>query len=76
MSISRRQFVQDIASAGALSALGWGSIPAHGETATRTPAELSGTHFELTLDALPVNFTGRHAVATGINGSSPGPTLR
>ena len=67
---------QDIASAGALAALGWDNIPAHSGTATRTPAELSGTHFELTLDALPVNFTGHNAVAAGINGSSPGPILR
>ena len=46
------------------------------EPARQTPAELSGRHFELALDALPVNFTGRHTVATGVNGSSPGPTLR
>jgi|HubBroStandDraft_1064217.scaffolds.fasta_scaffold2799575_1 hypothetical protein len=29
-----------------------------------------------TLDTLPVNFTGRSAMAIGVNGSSPGPTLR
>lgn len=76
ISISRRQFVQGIGSAGALAAFGWDSMAALSETATRTPAELSGTHFELTLDTLPVNFTGRHTVARGVNGSSPGPTLR
>jgi CopA family copper-resistance protein len=76
ISISRRQFVQGIASAGALAAFAGDSMAALSETATRTPAELSGTHFELTLDELPVNFTGRRSVATGVNGSSPGPTLR
>jgi CopA family copper-resistance protein len=75
-TFSRRRFVQGIASAGALAALGWDSMTALSETAMRTPAELSGKHFELTLDTLPVNFTGRRVIATGVNGSSPGPTLR
>ena len=76
ISISRRQFVQGMASAGALAAFGGNSLPALGESAEQKPTELSGKHFELTLDAVPVNFTGRHTVATGVNGSSPGPTLR
>jgi CopA family copper-resistance protein len=46
------------------------------EITQQKASEVSGSHFELTLDTLPVNFTGRSAVATGINGSSPGPTLR
>jgi CopA family copper-resistance protein len=75
-SLSRRRFVQGIASAGALAALGWDSVAALSETAMRTPTELSGKHFGLTLDTLPVNFTGRRNIATGVNGSSPGPTLR
>jgi CopA family copper-resistance protein len=75
-SFSRRRFVQGIASAGALAALGWDSVAALSETAMRTPTELSGKHFELTLDTLTVNFTGRRNIATGVNGSSPGPTLR
>jgi FtsP/CotA-like multicopper oxidase with cupredoxin domain len=75
-SFSRRRFVQGIASAGALTALGWDSMAALSETATMTPSELSGKHFELILDTLPVNFTGRRNIATGVNGSSPGPTLR
>ena len=75
-SLSRRRFVQGIASAGALAALDWHSVAALCETPMRTPTELSGKHFELTLDTLPVNFTGRRSIATGVNGSSPGPTLR
>jgi CopA family copper-resistance protein len=37
---------------------------------------LSGDHFELVIDSLPVNFTGRRVRATGVNGSAPGPMLR
>jgi FtsP/CotA-like multicopper oxidase with cupredoxin domain len=73
---SRRRFVQGIASAGALAAFGGKNGLALGEIAQQRDSELSGSHFELTLDTLPVNFTGRSAIATGINGSSPGPTLR
>jgi FtsP/CotA-like multicopper oxidase with cupredoxin domain len=76
ISMSRRQFVQGMASAGALAAFGGNSLPALSESAEQKPTELSGTHFELTLDTLPVNFTGRNSVATAVNGSSPGPTLR
>jgi CopA family copper-resistance protein len=76
ISMSRRQFVQGMASAGALAAFGGNSLLALSESAEQKPTELSGTHFELTLDTLPVNFTGRDSVATAVNGSSPGPTLR
>jgi CopA family copper-resistance protein len=74
--MSRRHFVQGIASAGAIAAVGGTKLAAFGETAQQSPTELSGNHFELTLDTLPVNFTGRSTTATGVNCSSPGPTLR
>jgi FtsP/CotA-like multicopper oxidase with cupredoxin domain len=76
ISISRRRFVQGMASAGAMAALAGSGLAAFGETTQQSPTVLSGTHFELTLDTLPVNFTGRSAIATGVNCSSPGPTLR
>jgi FtsP/CotA-like multicopper oxidase with cupredoxin domain len=75
-SFSRRRFVQGIASAGALATFGGNSLLALSESAEQKPTELSGRHFELALDTLPVNFTGRHTIATGVNGSSPGPTFR
>jgi FtsP/CotA-like multicopper oxidase with cupredoxin domain len=56
--------------AGAAFVLGagrWGSTPA---------AVLSGTQFDLTIDELPVNFTGARRTAVAINGQVPGPTLR
>lgn len=36
----------------------------------------SGTEFDLTVAKTPVNFTGKPRMATTINGSIPGPTLR
>ncbi len=74
--ISRRRFVLGIASAGALATLCEAGIASFAESDSQTSPVLSGTHFDLVIDALPVNFTGRHAIATGVNGSSPGPTLR
>ena len=59
--ISRRRFVQGIASAGTLAALSGNPRHALAETAAQMPTELSGSHFGLTLDTLPVNFTGRKA---------------
>ncbi len=37
---------------------------------------LSGRHFELVIEETLVNFTGKPRIATTINGSIPGPTLR
>ncbi len=74
--VSRRRFVQGMAAGGALAALRWASWPAFGETLPHTPSILEGNHFELTIDTLPVNFTGRHATAIAVNGSVPGPTLK
>jgi CopA family copper-resistance protein len=76
--ISRRDFVRALTIGGAISAVGalrgW---PAFAESAPHTPAILTGTHFDLTIDSSPVNFfTGRRSLATAVNGSVPGPTLR
>ncbi|MGA7616440.1 MAG: copper resistance system multicopper oxidase [Thermoanaerobaculia bacterium] len=45
-------------------------------TADGSPAVLRGTEFALTISETPVNFTGKPRMATTINGSLPGPTLR
>ena len=53
----------------------WCGLQAFAETGQQqTPATLTGKDFELTFDSLPLNFTGRHSVATAVNGSVPGPT--
>jgi CopA family copper-resistance protein len=77
LPISRRRFVQGLVAGGAVAALDWGGRLAFCETGQQqTPATLTGKEFELTIDSLHVNFTGRHCVATAVNGSVPGPILR
>jgi CopA family copper-resistance protein len=77
LPINRRRFVQGLAVGGAVAALDWGGRQAFGETGQQqTLATLTGKNFELTIDSLPVNFTGRHSVATAVNGSVPGPILK
>ncbi|ACO33430.1 MULTISPECIES: copper resistance system multicopper oxidase [Acidobacterium] len=74
--ISRRRFVQGIAAGAAIAALDGHALPTFAEAAPYHPPVLAGTHFDLTIDTLPVNFTGRRARALAVNGSVPGPTLR
>ncbi|MBX5462217.1 MAG: copper resistance system multicopper oxidase [Steroidobacteraceae bacterium] len=73
LTVSRRRFVQGLAGGALLIGAGrrasWGAGP-------REPAVLSGTDFRLTIDELPVNFTGADRVATVVNGQVPGPLLR
>jgi hypothetical protein len=73
LPVSRRRFVQGLAEGAAVAALDWGGRQAFGETGQQQmPATLTGKDFELTIDSLPVNFTGRQSVATAVNGSVPG----
>lgn len=77
---SRRQFVHGLAAGGVIAGLEWGGFRAFGEGGQmpepRSPAMLTGNHFELSVDRLPVNFTGKNRTAVAVNGSVPGPTLR
>jgi len=76
----RRRFLQGLAGGGVmlglvpLTRLAWAQEPL--STATGTPQILSGTEFDLTIAATPVNFTGTPGMATTINGSIPAPILR
>ena len=72
--IGRRRFVQGTAAASVIGA--GGLVPRGGALAAVAPQQLSGTEFDLTIQPVSVNMTGRPAVATGINGSVPGPILR
>lgn len=74
---SRRRFVQGLAAGGLLSSIS-PLVSAAMEASTRQAAVpvLSGTDIQLTIDQTPVNFTGTARMATTINGSLPGPTLR
>jgi CopA family copper-resistance protein len=77
LPVSRRRFVQGLAAGGAVAALDLGGWKAFGQSdQEQTPVTLTGKDFELTIDSLPVNFTGRQSVATAVNGSVPGPILR
>lgn len=71
---SRRCFVTGLAAIGAGAVLNrsaaWGQAPGTGV------AELSGAAFDLSIDPIPFNATGRPRMATAINGSVPAPTLR
>jgi CopA family copper-resistance protein len=73
--MDRRSFMQGLAAGGAIAALNWGGTPVFSETQSRGPEILTGNHFELTIDYLPVNFTGPNRLATAVNGSVPGPTI-
>ena len=73
MTVTRRRFVRGIAAAGTLPLATW--LPRPGHAAARAPV-LSGTRFELEIGAAPVNFTGRAATATAVNGLVPAPILR
>ncbi len=76
---ARRRFVQGLAAGGVLLGLSsivrpaWASAQ---DTVTGAAPVLTGTEFDLTIAETPVNFTGRPRMATSINGSIPGPTLR
>ena len=74
--ITRRRFVQGIAAGAGFAAYQWIGRPVLGETVPSKPVVLTGTHFDLTIDSIPVNFTGRPSHATAVNGSMPGPVLR
>lgn len=74
--VSRRRFVQGLAAGGAIAALDWSGYAFGETTPPHTPPTLAGKHFDLTIDSLPVNYTGHRSVATAVNGSVPGPILR
>jgi len=69
--LSRRQFVHGIGGGALLlGAGGWTRAGTAGSPV------LTGPDFDLTIDYLPVNFTGTARRAIAVNGSIPGPTLR
>ncbi len=76
LKITRRRFVQGLVAGGAIVGFDWWRWPAWAVSGVVEPSVLSGSHFDLFIDEAPVNFTGRNAVATTINGTIPGPLLR
>ncbi|MDA0425737.1 copper resistance system multicopper oxidase [Stutzerimonas frequens] len=73
---SRRTFVKSLAVGGAVAGLGLWRQPVWALTSPGQPTVLSGTEFDLTIDSMSVDFTGKRRTAMAINGSIPGPLLR
>ncbi len=69
--LTRRRFVQGAGGGLILSASG---LPL--QASPRANAQLTGSAFDLTIDTLPVNLTGRARTAIAVNGQLPGPILR
>ncbi|MCW3149159.1 copper resistance system multicopper oxidase [Stutzerimonas stutzeri] len=76
LTSSRRTFVKSLAAGGAFAGLGLWQQPVWALTSPGQPTALSGTEFNLTIDAMTVDFTGNRRTAMAINGSIPGPLLR
>ncbi|MGO9059245.1 MAG: copper resistance system multicopper oxidase [Candidatus Binataceae bacterium] len=74
--ISRRRFVQGVASGAALAGIGLWRWPAAAIGSAFPTAVLKGDNFKLTVEDVPVNFTGYSSTATAVNGLVPGPLLR
>lgn len=78
ISASRRRFVQGLAAAGVLagvSPMGLAGLRSEPARTGRAP-ELRGAEIDLVIAETTVNYTGTPQMATTINGSLPGPTLR
>lgn len=79
VSLPRRRFVQGLAAGGVVLGMAPMLTPAQAASAGTLTGDvpvLSGREFDLVIDETPVNFTGKNRMATTINGSIPGPTLR
>ena len=70
--LTRRKFVLGASGSALLLAHGRGRALAAGSS----PAELTGPDFHLTIDELPVNYTGAARRAVAVNGQVPAPLLR
>lgn len=76
MDPGRRRFVQGLAAGAVVTALDVWRWPRRAGAAAAEQQTLTGNHFELVVDRVPANITGRRMTATAFNGSVPGPILR
>ncbi len=76
--LSRRRFIEGILASGAIAAIDLWQWPvsAVASPSAAGPPTLTGSYFKLAVEQVPVNYSGRAAYATAVNGSVPGPTLR
>lgn len=73
--LGRRRFVQGAGVLGAGTALGLPGRPACALTGPGGPPVLRGNRFDLRLDRIAINKTGKQDWANAINGSVPAPVL-
>ncbi|MFC4729247.1 copper resistance system multicopper oxidase [Coralloluteibacterium thermophilus] len=73
---SRRRFVGGLAAGGVLAGLAPPVRPVWALAGPGQPTVLAGSEFDLVVDSLPVDFTGRTVRAVAVNGSIPAPVLR
>jgi CopA family copper-resistance protein len=76
---SRRTFIKTLGAGGVVAGLGVWRQPVWAVARPGQPNDqgvLAGTEFDLNIDSLSVNFSGRDRTAMAINGSIPGPLLR
>ena len=76
---SRRTFVKGLAAGGVITGLGIWRQPVWAVARSDQPSDqgvLAGTQFDLTIDSMTVDVTGKRRTAMAINGSIPGPLLR
>lgn len=73
---SRRTFLKGLAAGGVLAGLGLWRQPVWALGRPGQPGVLASTQFDLTIDELPVNLTGKARTAVAVNGSLPAPLLR
>ena len=71
--LSRRHFTTAMAATGAFALAPWPPRPTL--AAPANPQVLRGTEFALDIGPVPLTIDGRQAMATGINGMVPAPTL-
>ncbi|HNP34364.1 MAG TPA: copper resistance system multicopper oxidase [Woeseiaceae bacterium] len=77
LPVSRRRFVQGLATGGVLAATPlWLQAATNGLATLGSAPVISGRQIDLVIAETPVNFTGVTRMATTINGSIPAPTLR
>jgi CopA family copper-resistance protein len=81
LGLTRRRFVQGVGwgagalATGLLTPQALWALPAPSGV-PNTPALLSGTEFDLSIDSTPLNVAGSVRPTTSVNGSVPAPTLR
>jgi FtsP/CotA-like multicopper oxidase with cupredoxin domain len=74
--ITRRRFVQGVVAGGVIAGLDLWRWPAFAAKSIAGPPILSGNLFNLVAEQVSVNYTGRPAYATAVNGLVPARTLR